>query len=113
MIPEEETKKNSISLSTVVKIEQFYGCSRTALLYRLKSLGLITSEEYEIFNKNIKLSALLNGYNTKLYEKGHELEIIGDYGEKARRLFDNEKISESHYLTLLKDIGIEIPEMNE
>ena len=34
-------------------------------------------------------------------QPGNENLVIGDYGEKARSLFENEKISEGHYLELL------------
>jgi hypothetical protein len=39
-----------------------------------------------------------------LYEKGNEGVVIGDFGEKARRLFELEKISEGHYVELLNMI---------
>ena len=31
--------------------------------------------------------------------------VIGDFGEKARRLFEENKISEGHYVELLNMIG--------
>jgi len=42
-----------------------------------------------------------------LYNSGNAGKIIGDYGEKAKRLYDSEKISEQNYITILMDAGIE------
>jgi hypothetical protein len=47
------------------------------------------------------------GYDVSLYNLGNEGLVIGDFGEKARKLFDAEKISEGHYLELLHKIGID------
>ncbi len=112
-IPEEEIEKKSISLKTLLYIEHFYSCSRRALLYRLKKLKLISSTEYDDFAKNIKRGALKNGYSTELYEKGNEKTVIGDYGIMAKELFDKEKVSESHYYSLLTDLGINISKIDE
>jgi Zn-dependent peptidase ImmA (M78 family) len=106
-IPDDEILKRKISLKTVLFIENFYSCSRRALLYRLKNLKLISANEYEGYTKNIRKSALENGYGTELYEKGNKNLVIGDYGTLARSFFDKEKISETHYYSLLTDLGID------
>jgi Zn-dependent peptidase ImmA (M78 family) len=107
-IPNEELNKKQISLRTILFIEHQYSCSRRALLYRLKSLELIKQAEYDAFTKNVKRGALENGFQTTLYEPGNHQTTIGDYGSLARELYDKEKISQSHYYTLLKDYGIDI-----
>jgi len=38
---------------------------------------------------------------------GNEGLVIGNFGEKARKLFDARKNSEGHYLELLHKIGID------
>ena len=53
-------------------------------------------------------SAQQNGYDTSLYEQANKNLVIGDYGVKARKLFDDEKISESHYYQLLIKIGVNV-----
>jgi len=109
MIPQEEKdKKNKITLSTILKIEQYFSSSRSALLIRLEEIGLINKDYAEQFKTNISREALLHGYQTTLYQPGNTNLIIGDYGDKAKRLFDNEKISESHFASLMMDIGIDI-----
>ena len=48
-----------------------------------------------------------------IYEAANEGLVIGDFGEKARNLFDKEKISESHYMELLSKISINGTQENE
>ena len=39
-----------------------------------------------------------------MYEAGNEGLVIGDFGEKARLLYESGKISEGHYIELLNMI---------
>lgn len=106
LIPDEELKKNKITIATLLKIEHFYSCSRGALWYRLKEMSLVGKETYEFYCSNVKRSAVSHGYSTTLYEPGNLNLALGDYGTLAKRLLEKEKISESHYISLLKDWGI-------
>ena len=108
LIPDEELKKDKITLSTVLKVEQYFSCSRTALLIRLKELKVITENKFNEFVNNVMRSAKLYGYSTILYEEGNEDLVLGDFGSKSKKLFDLGKISESHYVELLNSIGINI-----
>ncbi len=110
LIPRHEQGKNKISLATLLEIEQYYGSSRAALLYRLKGLGLIDDKYADRYGVHIIMNARLYGYNTSLYSKDAKEEVVGDYGKLAKRLFDNEIISESHFASLMKEIGICIDE---
>lgn len=109
LIPEDEiSKKDLISIETVLKIENYFGCSRSALLRRLKEMAIITSYKYDELNQNVKKIAKEYGYSSELYEHGNEGLVIGNYGVLAKQLFDKEKISEGHYYSLLNDIGIDL-----
>ena len=108
MIPEEQLKKNSVGIETILKIEHYFSCSRSALLYRLKELELISSDTYENYCQNIKSTAMKYGYPLDLYEPGNNNLVIGDYGTLARQLFEKEKISEGHYSSLMNAIGFDI-----
>lgn len=108
LIPDEQLSRDKITIETILKIEHFYQCSRNALLYRLKDLNLLSSTGWESFDKFVKRSAAEHGYDTGLYEGQKETAIIGDYGIIAKSMFDKEKISESHYLNLMGDIGIDL-----
>lgn len=108
MIPKEERVKNKIKLHAILKIEQYYGCSRKALANRLLFLNKISSDYRDELCENVKLSARLNGYPVDLYSPGNEGILWGNYGTIAKQLFDNEKISEGHFASLMADIGIDI-----
>ena len=106
MIPESEIQQKNISIATILKIEQFFSVSRKALLNRMLKLKYITQEQHEsLSDLPVKWSASAYGYDLSLYEPGNENLIIGDFGEKARLLFENEKISEGHYHELMQLIG--------
>jgi len=108
-IPESELARgSSISLSTIVKLEQYFGVSRKALLVRLARLDLINYKDYEPYLTGVIKSAYELGYNIGLYQEGNDYNIIGDYGTLCKKLFEEEKISESHYFSLMQDIGINI-----
>lgn len=107
MIPTEELRRNAeISIQTILKVEQFYSVSRSALLYRLKSLGFINSAIYDQYSRDVIKSAVYFGYPTALYEKAADQSVIGDYGVLAQQLFSSGQISESHYFELMDAIGV-------
>lgn len=112
-IPNPEIERKTISLKTILYLEHFFSSSRRALLYRLKNLGLIKSQEYDNFTLNIQRGALENGYSTDLYRSGNHKLTIGNYGTIAKELFDRETISESHYYSLLSDLGVDISKIEE
>lgn len=116
MLPDAELTKNKVSLQSIIKLEQYFSVSHSSMLLRLKMLGLLDSKSYDSL-KSFKAieSAQLFGYNTSLYKAGNHNVTIGNYGEKAKILFDNEVISEGHYLELMHQIGIDItnPEHGE
>ena len=106
-IPENELSKNRITIPTVVKIEQYYSCSRQALLIRLQSLNLIDAKYKENLGTDIINQAKILGYDTSLYKPGNNNKIIGNYALYAKKLYDNDIISESNFIDLLLDIGID------
>lgn len=108
MIPKDEWGKNKISLATIIKIEQYFGCSRRALSNRLLFLSRISQEYRDELCVDVKISAQLYGYPIYLYNSGNDGELWGDYGLRAKKLFDQEKLSEGHYASLMSDIGIDV-----
>ena len=107
-IPDVELSAKKVTLKTIVYLEQFFSCSRRALLYRLKKMKLIDNSLYQIYAQDVKKSAIEHGYSTSLYEKGNINVVIGDYGTTAKELYDKEVISQSHFYSLLSDLGIDI-----
>ncbi|WP_430406038.1 ImmA/IrrE family metallo-endopeptidase [Fluviicola sp.] len=111
LIPRDEIANNRISLRTILKIEHTYGVSRKALLHRLKVMKMIDSNRFDDFSENIVRGAAEHGYRPNLYRPTNQsLEVIGDYGDKARSKYEDGNISESHYISLLHDIGIDLDE---
>lgn len=113
-IPEEELAwGKEISLATIIKLEQYFGVSRSAMLIRLDKIGLLRGD-YSQFKVNIKKSAIEHGYSPALYEAPEKKSpyVIGNYGSRAKELFDRDKISESHYHSLMFDIGIDVDAPN-
>jgi Zn-dependent peptidase ImmA (M78 family) len=113
MIPENERAKNKINISTILAIEHFYGCSHSALLFRLMNMNLIDSAHKEELAVGIMLLARKYGYATSLYEKANENEVIGDYGSLANRALDAGIVSESAYYGLLKDLGVDLSKLDD
>lgn len=108
MIPEQELKDKSLSIPTILKLEQVYAVSHAALLIRLNFLGFLTAEQYNFLSAlKIKQIAREYGFGLDIYQKGNEGVVIGDYGIRAKELFSQSKISESHYYELMDAIGID------
>lgn len=106
MIDPKEIRRREIKIATILKIEQLFQVSRISLLLRLKEIGLLTDRLFEELRQiPVKESAEKYGYDLSLYMPGNDGVVIGDFGEKARCLFENGKISEGHYMELLKMIS--------
>ena len=105
-ISDEELTTGKISLTTVLNLEALYGVSHMAMLIRLKELKLISPALLESYQSiRVIKEAELRGLDVSLYKSGNEGVVIGDFGAKARELFDKDIISEGHYWELLNKIG--------
>ena len=105
MIDNDEIINSKIKLATILRMEQMFQVSRSNLLLRLKELGLMNESQVKAFQAiPVKDSAREYGYELSLYESGNEGLVIGDFGEKARLLYESGKISEGHYIELLNMI---------
>jgi Zn-dependent peptidase ImmA (M78 family) len=113
MIPENERAKNKIKIGTILAIEQYYGSSHTAMLYRLLNMNLIDMAYKEELTLGVMAFAHKFGYSTSLYEKDNENEVIGDYGMLAYKAWEKGIVSESAYFGLLQDLGIDISKFDE
>lgn len=108
LLPEQELLSGTVSLATIIRLEHYFSVSRAATLKRLLDLKLIDKASKEKLSKYPSIrTAREFGYDTMLYRPGNENLVIGNFGEKARHLYDTEKISEGHYLELLRKIGID------
>lgn len=106
LLPENEMGQDRVSMASVLRLEHYYSVSRQAILNRLKDLSFITKKGKDsLLSIPVKQSAREYGYDTSLYIPGNENLIIGDFGEKAKLLFDAGKISEGHYLEMLDKLN--------
>ena len=102
MLPEEYSASKKLDLATVVKMEQLFGVSRQALLFRLKRLGIIDESQLQtMLLASTRGLAQCCGYDSSLYERGNEGLVIGDYSALATALFEKGSISEGHYNELI------------
>ena len=108
LIPLNETqKRNTLTIETIFKIQQYYGLSINAVIYRLIELGYIDHSYFDILATGKKSLAKKLGYDTHLFEPGNFNKIIGDYGVLVNNLYKNQKISESVYLEFMNDINVD------
>lgn len=108
MMPAEELIAGQVSLASIFRLEHYFGVSHKSVLNRLVDLNLLSRRERDsLADIPVKRTSREYGYDTALYEPGNHGLVIGDFGEKARKLFDEDKISEGHYLELLHKIGID------
>ena len=104
-IPTIEIKNKSISLATIIRLEQYFSVSRMALLIRLQKLNLLSQSQFDEYSQTHAIqTAKEYGYDVSLYKPGNLNLVLGDFGTLARTLFDQEKISEGNYLELLNQI---------
>lgn len=108
LIPEEERRRDAISLATILKIEQNFRCSRACLLYKLKEMDFISDAVYGALQHDVIRGAAEYGYPTSLYKPTYSKELLGDYNVKARQLYDLGKISQAKYFGLLYDMDIDL-----
>lgn len=105
-IPEDELIARNVSVETALRLEYLFGVSHATLVLRLKELKLITPDcGNSLLALTISREAALRGYDGYLYRNGNEGLVIGDFGTMAKRLYDEDRISEGHFLTLLNMIG--------
>lgn len=95
-----------ISLEQVVWLEQRFGLSRQAILYRLKSEGKINSDLYNALQHDVQYSAARLGYDTQLYKatpSNCNMKTTGQYIRMADKLYNRGVISTGKYEEILLD----------
>lgn len=114
LIPENELRSGDISIPTLLFLEQFFSVSHIAMLIRLKEIGVINIDKKAYFESiKIKDIAKEYGFDGSIYKSGNKDVVLGDYGVKAKELFDNLIISESRYIELMNGIGINLTERKD
>ena len=93
------------TLENIIRLEQFFGISHFALLWRLKIDNLITQKQFEEFDiSSISLEAQKLGFSKQLYfpleEKGIK-KTFGAYIRNANTVFEKGLISKGKFEELL------------
>ena len=96
--------KDSLSINDIVRIEQHFGMSRQATLYRLLNDRYIDPEKVDEYKTNVIQSARKLGFDEKLYYPSPENEqymTMGAYIVMVEKLKENGIISNGKYKQLL------------
>jgi len=99
-------QKNILGVNDVVRIEQHFGLSRQATLWRLINEGYLTREKADTMKTGIISSALKLGFDEKLYLPSPEEKryaTLGKYIKLTEELQEKEIISKGKYEELLLD----------
>ncbi len=95
-----------LCIDEVVRLEQYFGVSRKAMLFRLQEEHFITKDEALGMESNVIMSASRRGYDTSLYRPLPDDQLrktLGYYITKAEQLYAEEKISTGKYEEFLLD----------
>ena len=96
----------TMGLPDVIKLEQFFGMSRQAMLIRLMDEGELSLEDTVHMRNNVISNALALGYDDTLYRplpEGKDRKTYGRYIKRAEELLQRGLISDGKYEELLLD----------
>lgn len=96
--------KGSIGIREIVKLEQYFGVSRQAMLYRLVEDNLLSSQEADRYKQAVIHSAISLGYDDVLYRplpKSKQYRTYGYYIQQAEKLLEKGLVSTGKYEQLL------------
>jgi len=95
-----------LEIKDIVKIEQHFGLSRQAVLWRLIDDGYLTFKRAETMRTGIASSAKIYGYSTELYfppPEEKQYMTFGKYIKMAEELREKKLVSKGKYEELLLD----------
>jgi Zn-dependent peptidase ImmA (M78 family) len=99
-------EKHRLEINDVVRIEQHYGLSRQATLWRLVSDGYLSSQKAGTMKSGIMLSAIKLGFDDKMYlptPENKQYFTFGKYIKLAEELKEKGLISNGKYEEVLLD----------
>lgn len=92
--------KGTLDITDIVKIEQYYGLSRQAILWRLVNEGYLSHESAATMKTGVKASALKLGFDDSLYSalsKDKQYFTSGKYIKIAEELNEKDLVSTGKY----------------
>ena len=101
----EKNDDKQVSLNDVISIEQYFGVSHKAAVYRLLNTQYLSNKEADVFlTTPVRNRAESLGFSSDLYRpspEGKRYMTYGNYIKQAERLLDDELISVGKYEELL------------
>ena len=101
-----DKNKKYLTVEDVIRIEQYYGVSHKAMIYRLLNEGYLKSEQLKEMEVGIVETAAKLGYDITLYypsPKNKKSIVLGSYIASSEKLLEKEIISQGKYERLLLD----------
>lgn len=102
-----KSQKHHLTLDDLIRIEQYYGVSHRAAVYRLLYTPYLDRDEADSFlNEAVRHRAEALGYSSDLYKPlpaGKQYMTYGNYIKQAERLLSEGLISNGKYEQLLLD----------
>jgi Zn-dependent peptidase ImmA (M78 family) len=96
-----------INLEDVIRLEQYYKISHTALLWRLRNERIINESQFNDFKDDVMRIAKALGFSPDLYlAPNRDSKANGKYVRLAEKLHDLSIISDRDYTEYLVDVGI-------
>lgn len=95
-----------LSISEIIRLEQYFGVSHQAMLFRLQEEGEISSTHAPSMQTGIISLATRLGFDTSLYKPSPEdkkMRVLGHYIYQAENLLNKSIISNGKYEELLLD----------
>lgn len=95
---------DSLGIKEIVKLEQYFGVSRQAMLYRLIEDNKLTTQQADQFKQGVITSAVNLGYDDTLYKplpENKQYKTFGFYIQQAEELFEKDLVSTGKYEQLL------------
>lgn len=98
------SSSEKLGIKEIVKLEQYFGVSRQAMLHRLIDDNKLTSEEANQFRQGVIRSAVNLGYDDSLYKplpENKQYKTYGYYIQQAEEVFEKDLVSTGKYEQLL------------
>lgn len=95
---------DNLGIKEIVKLEQYFGVSRQALLYRLIEDKKLTPQQADQFRQGVIRSAVNLGYDDSLYKsltEDKKYKTYGYYIQQAEELLQKDIVSTGKYEQLL------------
>ncbi len=99
-------EQGALSLANIIEIEQYFGMSHAAMLWRLFSEGYITKEERDSYSRGVTLFARQLGFDDKLYMPtwvDFQKKTYGYYLKQVEGIKKEDLVSEGKIDELLLD----------